>query len=214
MSPTCLDDIFDMSATDKSVFRLRGVANRHICQHCQPRRRRRQRSTLGRSASLENSARAATGVAATLPAHLRDARVRDSRVSHQQQGTRLTTTTTMTTIGRNSMTRMTMSRTMEGEDTAAMEEGKGRGGTSGGRNTKLHSYISYSKCNLCNLGVNLGASALNSLNLNTQKTVFHLCDKFLPSQPSYVYLFCPKSDFFGENTNTHYKMTRILFVYL
>ena len=54
---------------------------------------------------------------------------------------------------------------MEGEDTAAMEEGKGRGGTSGGRNTKLHSYISYSKCNLCNLGVNLGASALYSLNL-------------------------------------------------
>jgi len=49
---------------------------------------------------------------------------------------------------------------------------------------------------------------------NTQKTVFHLCEVFLPSQPSYVYLFCPKSDFFGEYTNTHNKMTRILFVYL
>ncbi len=31
---------------------------------------------------------------------------------------------------------------------------------------------------------------------------------------SYVYLFGPKSGFVGKYTNTHYKMTRILFVYL
>ena len=37
MSPTCRDDISNMSATDKNVCRLRGVADRHICQHCQPR---------------------------------------------------------------------------------------------------------------------------------------------------------------------------------
>ena len=37
MLPTCQDDISDMSATDKNVCRLRGVANRHICRHCQPR---------------------------------------------------------------------------------------------------------------------------------------------------------------------------------
>ncbi len=37
MSPTCRDDISDMSATDKNVCRLRGVADRHICRHCQPR---------------------------------------------------------------------------------------------------------------------------------------------------------------------------------
>ena len=30
----------------------------------------------------------------------------------------------------------------------------------------------------------------------------------------YVYLLCSKSSFIGEYTNTHYKMTRILFVYL
>ena len=36
MSPTCWDDISDMSATDKNVCRLRGVADRHICRHCQP----------------------------------------------------------------------------------------------------------------------------------------------------------------------------------
>jgi hypothetical protein len=36
MSPTCRDDISDMSATDKNVCRLRGVADRHICRHCQP----------------------------------------------------------------------------------------------------------------------------------------------------------------------------------
>jgi len=84
---------------------------------------------LGRSASLENSARAATGVAATLHAHLCNARVHDSRVSHQHKGTRLETTTT--TIATNSVTRMTTMRTMEGEDTAATEEGNGRRGTSG-----------------------------------------------------------------------------------
>jgi hypothetical protein len=37
MSPTCRDDISDMSVTDKNVCRLRGVADRHICRHCQPR---------------------------------------------------------------------------------------------------------------------------------------------------------------------------------
>ena len=37
MLPTCRDDISDMSVTDKNVCRLRGVADRHICQHCQPR---------------------------------------------------------------------------------------------------------------------------------------------------------------------------------
>jgi hypothetical protein len=36
MSLTCRDDISDMSATDKSVCHLRGVADRHICRHCQP----------------------------------------------------------------------------------------------------------------------------------------------------------------------------------
>ena len=36
MLPTCWDDISDMSATDKNVCHLRGVADRHICQHCQP----------------------------------------------------------------------------------------------------------------------------------------------------------------------------------
>jgi hypothetical protein len=36
MSPMCRDDISDMSATDKCVCRLRGVADRHICRHCQP----------------------------------------------------------------------------------------------------------------------------------------------------------------------------------
>ena len=36
MSPTCRDDISDMSATDKNVCRLRGAADRHICRHCQP----------------------------------------------------------------------------------------------------------------------------------------------------------------------------------
>ena len=33
----CRDDISDMSATDKNVSHLRGVAYRHIHQHCQPR---------------------------------------------------------------------------------------------------------------------------------------------------------------------------------
>jgi hypothetical protein len=36
MSPTCRDNISNMSATDKNVCRLRGVADRHICRHCQP----------------------------------------------------------------------------------------------------------------------------------------------------------------------------------
>jgi hypothetical protein len=38
MLPTCRDDISDMSATDKNVCHLRGVADRHICRHCQPSR--------------------------------------------------------------------------------------------------------------------------------------------------------------------------------
>ena len=33
----CRDDIFDMSVTHKNVCRLGGGADRHICQHCQPR---------------------------------------------------------------------------------------------------------------------------------------------------------------------------------
>ena len=49
---------------------------------------------------------------------------------------------------------------------------------------------------------------------NTKMTVFHLCDGIFPSQPFYVYLFGPKSDFFREYIDTHYKMTRILFVFL
>jgi len=32
------DDISDMSATDKNVCRLRGLADRHICRLCQPSR--------------------------------------------------------------------------------------------------------------------------------------------------------------------------------
>ena len=39
MSPTCRDDISDMSATDKNVCPLRGEADRHKSQHCQPRQR-------------------------------------------------------------------------------------------------------------------------------------------------------------------------------
>ncbi len=31
----------------------------------------------------------------------------------------------------------------------------------------------------------------------TQKTVFLLCEGYLPPQPSFVYLFCKKGDFFG-----------------
>ncbi len=43
MSPTCRDDIFDMSATDTNVCRLRGGADRHKSRHCQPRRQGQQR---------------------------------------------------------------------------------------------------------------------------------------------------------------------------
>jgi hypothetical protein len=45
---------------------------------------------------------------------------------------------------------------------------------------------------------------------NLQISVFRLCECFFSSTPSLVYLFCPKSGFVGEFTNTHYKMTRIL----
>jgi hypothetical protein len=48
---------------------------------------------------------------------------------------------------------------------------------------------------------------------NTQKTVFLLCKDFLPSQPSFVYLFCQKGDFFGPIHGFAYKMTTFLFVY-
>ncbi len=39
MLPTCWDDIPNMSVTDTNVCRLRGVADRHICRHCQPSQR-------------------------------------------------------------------------------------------------------------------------------------------------------------------------------
>jgi hypothetical protein len=38
MLPTCWDNIFDMSATDKNVCCLRGEDDRHKSRHCQPRR--------------------------------------------------------------------------------------------------------------------------------------------------------------------------------
>jgi hypothetical protein len=46
MSPTCRDDISDMSTTDKNVYRLTGAADRHICRHCQPRVRPRGATNL------------------------------------------------------------------------------------------------------------------------------------------------------------------------
>ena len=55
----------------------------------------------------------------------------------------------------------------EGEGITATEEGSARGEFSGGI---LHNFIVTlftPKCNLCNLGHNLGASPLNSLNLTT-----------------------------------------------
>ncbi len=48
---------------------------------------------------------------------------------------------------------------------------------------------------------------------NTQNTVFLLCEGFLPSQPSFVDLFCQKGDFFGPIHGYTYKMTTFLFVY-
>ena len=54
---------------------------------------------------------------------------------HKVQGGRRTTTTTTTAAGANSLTRRTARRTTEGGDTVATEEGNGRGGTSGVRNT-------------------------------------------------------------------------------
>ena len=57
----------------------------------------------------------------------------------------------------------------EGEDMAVTEEGIARGGVSGGI---LHNFmvtLLTTKCNLCNIGYNLGASPLNSLNLNEIK---------------------------------------------
>jgi hypothetical protein len=54
-----------------------------------------------------------------------------------------------------------------------------------------------------------------SMHTNTQisKTFFLLCEGFSPLQPSFVYLLCPKTGFVGEYTDTHYKMTKFLFVY-
>jgi hypothetical protein len=48
---------------------------------------------------------------------------------------------------------------------------------------------------------------------NTQKTVFLLCEGFLLLQPSFVYLFCQKGDFFGPIHGYAYKMTTFLFVH-
>ncbi len=48
---------------------------------------------------------------------------------------------------------------------------------------------------------------------NTQKTVSLLSVGFLPSQPSFVYLFCQNGDFFGPIHGYAYKMTTFLFVY-
>ncbi len=54
---------------------------------------------------------------------------------------------------------------------------------------------------------------------NTQihKYANHCCEGFYlysPLQPSFVYLFGPKTVFVGESTDKHYKMTIFLFVYL
>ena len=76
------------------------------------------------------------------------------------------------------------------------------------------------KCDLrCLVGLQYGAYVYASLVglTNTQKPVLHLCEAFFlrrDGKPSFVYLFCPKIDFLDEYTDTHYKMTRILFVYL
>jgi len=89
-------------------------------------RRWRQRPTLGRSASLVHSARAATGVAATLPAHLRDVRrVRDA--------TAATVGTKWTTMRRrnNSLKRKTMMQTTEAEVGVAVVGNARVGGTNG-----------------------------------------------------------------------------------
>ena len=57
-------------------------------------------------------------------------------------------------------------------NTMAAEAGEGseRGDSSGDGNTQLHSNISYTQINLCNLNSNLGASSLNSLSLNRYTT--------------------------------------------
>jgi hypothetical protein len=92
---------------------------------------------LGRAASLVHSARAATGVMATLPAHICDVRVRDATAA--TVGTRWTTTTTTTTTMSKSLTRTTRTQTMEAKvgkagDAVAAEAGVGNargGGTNG-----------------------------------------------------------------------------------
>ena len=86
--------------------------------HCPVKRAKERTETEADVGAGQISLFGASGVAATLPAHLRNARVRDSRVSHQQQGTRWSmTTTAKTMIARNSVMRMTTTRTTEGEDT-------------------------------------------------------------------------------------------------
>ena len=84
---------------------------------------------LSRSASLAHSARAATGVVATLPAHLRDVRVNNATT------TTVCTRWTTTTRRSNSLKRTTRTQTMEAEvgeagDTVGTEAGVGnaRGG--------------------------------------------------------------------------------------
>ncbi len=51
------------------------------------------------------------------------------------------------------------------------------------------------------------------LPLPLPKMVFLLCEGFLPLQPSFVYLFFQKRDFFGPIHGYAYKMTTFLFVY-
>ncbi len=49
---------------------------------------------------------------------------------------------------------------------------------------------------------------------NTQKTVFLLCEGYLPLQLSFVYLFCKKGDFFGPIHGYTLENDHFLFVYL
>jgi len=90
--------------------------------------------TPGESVSSVPLARAATGAAATLPAHLCDTRVHDARVLVLGiTGTRWTTT--MTRRRKLMMTMMTQMSEVEvgkvGDMVAEVGEGSGRGGTSG-----------------------------------------------------------------------------------
>jgi hypothetical protein len=49
--------------------------------------------------------------------------------------------------------------------------------------------------------------------------VFLLCEGYLPSQPSFVYLFCKKSDFFGPIhgytlQNDHFLFVCVFFIFV